>query len=321
MATQVTNGKAFEYALIQELYERLDPLTKVSILDDAPFKKTKSCYDSFKDKKQQEFTITASFAINFLIDIEPRLSVGISKDDILILSVISDKAGQSGDVRDVLLIRSIQKWEIGISAKNNHHALKHSRLSPSLNFGRKWINMPCSQTYFDEINIVFNKIQSIKNTDKTTEWDDVYSNRTEQIYEPVLNAFKKELLLLQAKDKKNFANDLVQYLIGNKDFYKIIKGKNKVEIHAFNLNGTLNLSAKGKKPKGKITKIQLPTRLIEIVFKKGHHSTLIACFDKGWQISFRLHTAEKKVVPTLKFDVELVSAPYNLFSNHILINN
>lgn len=321
MATQVTNGKAFEYALIQELYERLSPLTKVSIKDDEPFKKTKSCYDSFNEKKQQEFTITASFAINFLIDIEPRLSVGISIQDILILSIVSDKAGQTGDVRDVLLIRSVQKWEIGISAKNNHHALKHSRLSPKLNFGKKWIDSSCSQTYFDEINVVFDEIKHYKSLDKTTEWDEVYSDKTKQIYEPILKAFKKELLSLQENDKKNFANDLVQYLIGNEDFYKIIKGRNKVEIHAFNLNGTLNLSAKGKKPKGKITKIKLPSRLIEVVFKKGHHNTLIAYFDKGWQISFRLHSAEKTVVPTLKFDVALVSAPYNLFSNHILINN
>lgn len=321
MATQVTNGKAFEYALIQELYERLNPLTRVSIQDDAPFQKTKSCYDSFNEKKRQEFTITASFAINFLIDIEPRLSVDISNEDILILSIVSDKAGQTGDVRDVLLIRSVQKWEIGISAKNNHHALKHSRLSPKLNFGKKWINIPCSQTYFDEINVVFDEIKGFKDADKTTKWDDVYSDKTKQIYEPILEAFKKELLRLQENDKTNFANDLVQYLIGNEDFYKIIKGRNKVEIHAFNLNGTLNLSAKGKKPKGKITKIKLPSRLIEVVFKKGHHNTLIAYFDKGWQISFRIHSAEKTVVPTLKFDVELVSAPYNLFSNHILIKN
>jgi len=53
------------------------------------------------------------------------------------LEIVSDLQGQSGDVRDVLAIRSLQKWEIGVSAKNNHRAVKHSRLSNDINFGEK----------------------------------------------------------------------------------------------------------------------------------------------------------------------------------------
>lgn len=79
----------------------------------------------------------ASFAVNFLLDMEPRLSNGINDKDILQLEIVSDREGQSGDVRDVLAIRSSQNWEIGISAKNNHRAVKHSRLSNNINFGEK----------------------------------------------------------------------------------------------------------------------------------------------------------------------------------------
>ena len=92
---------------------------------------------------------------SFLLDIEPRLTNGIDSKDILQLEIVSDKAGQSGDVRDVLAIRSLQKWEIGISAKNNHRAVKHSRLSNDIDFGLKWLNVPCSADYFNDIKPVF----------------------------------------------------------------------------------------------------------------------------------------------------------------------
>ena len=183
----------------------------------------------------------------------------------------------------------------------------------------EWVGITCSNDYFDEINKIFSILTSIRAEKPKAKWDDVFDDKNEQIYKPVLKAFRKEMLSIQKIDPENFASNLVHYLVGNNDFYKIIKNKRKVEIQAFNLNGTLNLPAKGKKPELKITKIQLPKRLIELIFKKGHDNTLIASFDEGWQISFRLHTAKSTVEPSLKFDVNLISAPYNLFSHHMLI--
>ena len=112
------------------------------------YRTAKSFFNSLKASEQDTFRLTASASINFLIDIEPRLSNGISDNDIIVLELVSDQAGQTGDVRDVLIIRSLQKWEIGISAKNNHRAVKHSRLSKKIDFGKKWLNVPCSNKYF-----------------------------------------------------------------------------------------------------------------------------------------------------------------------------
>lgn len=83
------------------------------------------------------------------------MSNGISNKDILQLEIVSDKKGQTGDVRDVLAIRSLQKWEIGISAKNNHRAVKHPRLSNDIDFGQKWLGFPCSVEYFKEVKPIF----------------------------------------------------------------------------------------------------------------------------------------------------------------------
>jgi hypothetical protein len=319
MASQTINGKAFEYALLTKFYDRLSLVTQVKIIGNEPLNRVTECFEKITLEEQNSFKIAASFAVNFLIDLEPRLSVAISNKDFLVLEIVSDSAGKDGDVRDVLCIRDLQKWEIGVSAKNNHRALKHSRLSTRLNFGKEWVGLPCSKSYFDEINKVFSLLTSIRKEKPKTKWAEVFKDKNEQIYKPILKAFRKEMLSLQKIDPENFAHNLVQYLVGNNDFYKIIKSKRKVEIQAFNMNGSLNLSAKGRKPEFKITKIQLPKRLIELVFKKGHDNTLIAYFDEGWQISFRLHTAKSTVEPSLKFDINLISAPYNLFSHHMLI--
>ena len=95
MANQTINGKAFEYALLFEFHERLKTITSVSITENEPFENAKGCFDSFVEEAEQDaFRITARAAINFLIDIEPRLSNGISKEDVLVLEIVSDQAGQ-----------------------------------------------------------------------------------------------------------------------------------------------------------------------------------------------------------------------------------
>ena len=160
-----------------------------------------------------------SASINFLIDIEPRLSNGTNKDDILVLELVSDQAGQTGDVRDVLMIRSLQKWEIGISAKNNHRAVKHSRLSNKINFGEKWLGVSCSDNYFQEIIPIFDMLSALRSEDKSTKWASI-ENMHQVVYLPILDAFRKELLRLDRGNPGTVAENLVQYLIGNQDFIK-----------------------------------------------------------------------------------------------------
>lgn len=318
MATQTVNGKAFEYALLLEFYERLNKITSVSIKENEPYHNAKRCFDGFVRNEQDTFRITASAGINFLIDIEPRLSNGISKEDLLVLEIVGDQAGQTGDVRDVLIIRSLQKWEIGISAKNNHRAVKHSRLSLNIDFGEKWLGVPCSQNYFDEIKPIFDMLANLKAYDKSTKWTSI-EDMHQVVYIPILNAFRKELLRLDKENSSIVAENLVQYLIGKEDFYKVIKGNKKVEIQAYNLSGTLNLPFESVKPKARIPKLKLPSRLIEIVYQDNSTTTLLVSLNEGWQISFRIHNASSRVEPSLKFDINLLSAPHTLFTNHIFI--
>jgi hypothetical protein len=319
-STQTINGKAFEYALLNEFLIKLQNTTEVSILENDPFKTAKKCFLSFNEKEQGEYSLVASSAVESLLELEPRLSYGIDINDILQLEIVSDKMGQSGDVRDVLAIRSLQKWEIGISAKNNHRAVKHPRLSNKINFGKEWLGISCSDDYFSEVNPIFDNLAKLRTASKATQkWETLGDYHT-SVYVPVLDAFKKELLRLDSENFGIIAQRLVEYLIGRQDFYKVIKGKKKVEIQAYNLHGTLNLPFEKKKliyPK--VQKLKLPTRIIELIYQDNSKTTLLLTLNEGWQISFRIHNASSRIEPSLKFDINLVSTPHSLFSTHSFI--
>ncbi|MDD2387800.1 MAG: HaeIII family restriction endonuclease [Bacteroidales bacterium] len=319
MAIQTKTGKAFEYALLKEFYDRLNKShNNVIIIDSEPYKTAKLCYEIFSEDDQGLYSLVSSAAINFLVDIEPRLSNSLNSDDVLQLEIVSDSEGQTGDVRDVLAIRLLQKWEIGISAKNNHRAVKHSRLSQKIDFGNKWIGLPCSSDYFGEIKPIFDFLTNLRDKDKSTKWTAI-KDMHDNIYVPLLDAFRSELLRLDNENPEIVPKRLVEYLIGNQDFYKVIKGKSTVEIQAYNLHGTLNQPFEKVKPKAKIPKLKLPTRLIEVVYENNSKTILIVSLNEGWQISFRIHNASSRVEPSLKFDINLISAPHTLFINHIFI--
>jgi len=317
---QMTTGKAFEYALLISFEEKLKDETNLEVIQNSAFYVAKNCFDSVSKNEQSEYLLSASFAVNFLIDIEPRLSNDISKNDILQLEILSDNHGKSGDVRDVLAIRALQKWEIGVSAKNNHIAVKHSRLSSKIDFGEKWLGIKNSKEYFDKINPIFNNLEKIrKESGAKKKWIELGDYHT-SIYVPILKAFITELQNLYKIEPQKVASSLVSYLVGNKDFYKVIKRKNSVEIQAYNLNGTLNLPFQDIQPKYQTPKIPLPTEIIDIDFKINSYTTVIVTMNNEWTLSFRIHNASSRVESSLKFDINLLKSPKKLFKNTLNIS-
>jgi len=190
-------------------------------------------------------------------------------------------------------------------------------LSNTIDFGDKWLNIPCSKEYFSQIKPIFDNLENLRIKSNATQKWPTLGNYHNSVYFPILEAFKEELIKLDKANPGVVAQRLVEYLIGNKDFYKVIKGKNKVEIQAYNLHETLNLSFQKIKPKYKIQKLKLPTRLIEIVYQENSKTTLLVTLNEGWQISFRIHNASSRIEPSLKFDINLVSAPHTLFTNQL----
>lgn len=315
---QMTTGKAFEYALLSQFEEKLKDKTNVEVIKNSSLEIAKGCFENTSEIEQSGYLLTASFAVNFLMDIEPRLSNDLGKEDVLQLEILSDDFGKKGDVRDVLAIRALQKWEIGVSAKNNHKAVKHSRLSSHIDFGDKWFGIKASQKYFDTITPIFKNLEKIrKESNATTKWSEIGDYHS-TVYIPILNAFIEELKNLDSG--KNIASKLVSYLIGNKDFYKVIKSKNSVEIQAYNINGTLNLPFDKIEPKYKTPKVPLPSKITNIEFKENNNTTVIVKMDNDWTLSFRIHNASSRVEASLKFDINLLKSPKKLFKNTLNIS-
>lgn len=316
---QMITGKAFEYALTIQFDEKLNQRTNVVIIKNSAFDVAKSCFDNVSDLEKSEYLLYASFSVNFLMDIEPRLYSDLGENDTLQLEILSDDKGKDGDVRDVLILRALQKWEIGVSAKNNHKAVKHSRLSSKIDFGKKWLGLNVSKAYFDSVNPIFDKLQKIRSdSDKTKLWRDLDDHHS-SVYVPVLDAFKDELSRLSQQNPEQVASNLVSYLVGNKDFYKVIKLKNAIEIHAYNLHGTLNSPFEDIQPKFKAPKVGLPTKILNIEFKENSKNTIIVTLNNDWTLSFRIHNASSRVEASLKFDITLLKSPKSLFKNKLNI--
>ncbi len=109
---------------------------------------------------------------------------------------------------------------------------------------------------------------------------------------------------------------MIEYLIGVTDYYKIIShdAKRLTVIRTFNVNGTLGQPAAAKISAIAVPVLSLPTRLVALQRKPGSNTTAEMYLNNGWQLSFRIHNAEDKIAPTLKFDIQFVGIPPEVLS-------
>ena len=305
-----TNGKAYEYACVLSIKEIVSKYRNVKIIENSSMSIARERYNTISDNEKKTILKSAMAGINAILTMEPRIIEDGSDD--LEISLQSDDAGIAGDVRDVLVIRKSIDWEIGISVKHNHYALKHSRLSMDLDFGKKWFNIPCSSEYFEEIKPYFQELKELKQ--QNVMWRDI-ENKDQRFYIPILNAFMKELNNKYKEYDSEVTKRMISYLIGINDFYKLIgiDSQRITRVIPFNMYGTLNKPAKNNNPIQEVQILELPTRIVELDFKKDSTTTLELIMDNGWQISFRIHNASSKVEPSLKFDVQLIGQPTALF--------
>lgn len=310
MMSQELNGKAFEYACIKALFDKYNQKISVNIQDDINYQNTKKAFDLLPDIEKSDYMAAATRGIEIISPLEPNLEFPDIAEP-LILVIQPDKQGQKGDVRDVLCIRNEKGWNIGLSCKHDHEAVKHSRLSKTIDFGKEWLGFPVSQKYIDTITPIFDELLELKNMKAT--WEGI-DKKDERFYKPLLDAFLEELNDLYKIHSADIPGRLLQYLLGRNDFYKVIAHTNDktTEVKPFNLYGTLGQSTKTKKAQCKISTLKLPTEIISMVFKKDSLNTILIHCDNGWSLSLRIHNASKKVEASLKFDIQLIGVPVNM---------
>ena len=305
-------GKAYEYASVIALVEIVEPIRPVEIVENSSLLIARNRYlNDISEEERSDMLASAKAGIGTIIKMEPKIIE--DGQDKLTVSLQSDDVAKLGDIRDVLIIRRDIKWEIGVSVKHNHEALKHSRLSTKLDFGKSWFGIPSSSMYFEEISLIFAELQNLKV--RKVKWREL-PDKEQSVYVPILNAFMGELQRAYEKYGDDVTSGLVKYLLGSNgnDYYKLIHYKNHTaRVIPFNLFGTLNQSSNSTDPDSVIPDMDLPTRIIELSFKDGSRTTVHLTMNNGWAISFRIHNASTIVEPSLKFDIKLLGQPSSLF--------
>lgn len=295
MASQVINGKAFEWAVGNEIVESYG----FQLKDDEIAKHNKQCFlhAQISPAKRDNFLLSATKAVKHIIEKE-KLSNSTG-----MVSFLPDSKGREGDVRDIV-IKTDDK-ELGISCKTNHDAFKHSRLSQKNDFVKRWRLHPdgCSQHYFDAILPIFEELKAIKKESSgKAKWVDL-EDIPKRFYWPLLDAFSDEIERVSSPE---MCHNFIRYIVGSHDFYKVISTHKKVLIQAFNINQTLNTTSQ-----------PLPTKIDFIKDKNTNQYSKTISFDKGWVFNFRIHSASSRVEASLKFDITALALSYKHYTHHI----
>lgn len=298
-------GRAYEFACLNSLYQAISKIRSATIIKNSSYSASENAWDTLEPSEQTLYILSAKSTIDTIFALEPNIIE--ESTDVLNLYIQNDQHGEDADVRDIIIERKDIIWEIGLSIKHNHMAVKHSRIAKTLDFGAKWYNIPCSKVYWNDVKPTFDYLE--KEKAKGTYFRDLNS-KEDDVYVPLLNAFVKEITT-QVKANKNVPRRMVEYLLSKYDFYKVISidSKKITTIQSFNMYGTLNLSSRVSQPTIKVPVINLPKTLLHIGFKPGSKTTVVMCFDNGWQFSFRIHNAKDVIETSLKFDIQIVGMP------------
>lgn len=317
---QTSNGKAFEYAVLTNFFEVLTNEGFNVTLNPSPaFRTAENKFNSLSHEVKLTMRRAALASIETIRGFEPNLKYG---DEEIRLSILEDNKGTAGDVSDIVIEKLSLNWRIGISCKHNHAALKHSRLSPTIDFGKSWLGYSCSDNYWNVVRPQFNYFSSLISDlpkDRRPTWSSIAATpqeKAELIYIPILNAFSDELIRL-ADLYPDVPSKLVEYLLGRKDFYKVIANERekRTTIQAFNIHDSLsqNYGPHKASPRALSLSRKLPTKIFDISLKPNGN-TIKVTMDEGWALSLRLHNASSKIEPSLKFDIQLIGSPSSLTS-------
>ena len=311
MSTKSNNqGRAYEYACLITLKQEIEKCRPTHIEENSSYTSALHAWNTLDADTQTTYLRSSLVATEAIFEMEPRI---LENDkNVLELSIQKDERGKVVDVRDIIIIRRNIAWEIGLSLKHNHFAVKHSRLSHTLDFSQSWYGIPCSQQYWNDVTPIFNYLKECKS--QKLPFSSIAHKET-TIYTPVLDAFINEILR-QYKSDTSIPSKFVEYLLGKFDFYKVVSvdAKHQTLIQTFNTHGTLNQNSKAQKAKVKVPIASLPTRIVSLDYKPKSSTTVELYMDGGWQFSFRVHSAKTICEPSLKFDVQIIGMPIQIIS-------
>lgn len=309
---QQAQGKALEYACALAVQKQLQAKgAQVETVESNAWRTAAKRYDEIDKAARGEYDAAMTAALRVITPLEPALQVPAElKSGKYFLSIQTDAQGEAGDVRDVL-VRHASGWETGFNPKHNVDTVKHPRLSKTIDFCKSWAGKSCDRDYFAQVAPVFTELEELARI--KAHWDSLgldEQSKAEKFYRPVLAAMIAQLTRLSFNDREVPAA-LIKYLLGRKDFYKLIAemSHRTVIVQPVSITGALGKSFGNAKPARAIEPLPLPTRISDAKFKADSDNTVVVSMDRGWTFSMRLHNASSRVESSLKLDVRLLSAP------------
>lgn len=316
--SQTQSGKSYEYACLLALIRAVSPFRPITIEQNSSVDIARDYYNAYPVDYRAQLDSSADMGIQTIMLLEPKLSEQTKTP--LCVTLQPDSSGEIGDVRDVVVYCPQTNWSIGLSVKNNHHDVKHPRLSPTIDFGKQWLGLQCSSEYMRAIGTLFDRLDPY--IAKKALWSDV-ENKEELIYVPALQLFKDEMLRLNTQYPRQVPKLLMEYLIGRNDFYKVISSTSRhlTVVQAFNIHQTLNIKSATDKPKISVPETTLPDTIYYFdqritADENASKTTLQMVLNEDWAVSFRLHSAKSNVEKSMKFAIQFTGVPASLFVSY-----
>lgn len=126
-------GRAYEFACLTSLHEAISKIRPARIVYNTSYNAAENAWNTLSPMEQNLYTLSAKSTIGTIFALEPNIIE--NTPDILSLYIQTDHRGEEADVRDIIIERKDIVWEIGLSIKHNHMAVKHSRIAKTLDFG------------------------------------------------------------------------------------------------------------------------------------------------------------------------------------------
>lgn len=193
--------------------------------------------------------------------------------------------------------------------------LLNNNISNSLDFGKKWYGVPCSDEYWKNVNCIIGLIESEVN--KGINLRSIYSI-ADEFYLPILTSFIKEIQT-QIKASRKVQKRLAEYLIKNYYYSKLITlGPDKSIINEkYNIYGSKFSKINNAKVLNKTPIVKLPKTIYYIGIKPKSKTTVLMCLDNGWQVSFKIRLSCKEGKPIFNLDIHFIGIPTEIvFSNY-----
>lgn len=143
-------------------------------------------------------------------------------------------------------------------------------------------------------------------------WNELPPGVKNEVYDGVLSAFCAELLRLQSMHADIIPQKLMQFLLGNHDYYRLSRLGSTTQLQPFNIYGTLAKKVGARHPITPIKQLPLPTRFLTI--ERASWDTMRIFFDGGWQIAMRAHNKDREIKQSLAFETSILGQPSALLT-------